>query len=438
MKKKLISALLIASMLMTTLIGCGASTTDVEETTNGEKIEEEVPDEKQTEVEVGKTTIHFWNAYTGSDGDILREFVKEFNETNEDGIVVEMDIMPGDTFNQKLPQAISTNTAPDVVLWGYDALGSYVEEGAFASVDDYWEKGNVPKDDFYPSVLELYNVDGVQYEIPFVAFGASYYYWNKDLFKAAGLDPEKPATTWDEVAEYARKITDASRNIYGIGVHSGDYQMTHAMIVGKGYGWYDEETNTSDLAEPAVMDVFKTVQNMVQVDKSSPMNVTGNEFDTLFANGQIGQYLNGPWLLNALRQSGVNFGVAVVPDGPVSLGSTGFAIPQNISEENKLAVYKFIDYMMSTEKVTEWSLRNGFPPVRMSVAESDEIKQDSILQVYAQGLETAVPRYVGATKVSTIVSEVIGPLCEQVYFGNADVEESCKKAAEQMNELLKE
>ena len=111
---------------------------------------------------------------------------------------------------------------------------------------------------------------------------------------------------------------------------------------------------------------------------------------------------------------------------------------ENISEENKLAVYKFIDYMMSTEKVTEWSLRNGFPPVRISVAESDEIKQDSILQVYAQGLETAVPKYVGATKVSTIVSEVVGPLCEQVYFGNADVEESCKKAAEQMNELLKE
>ena len=60
MKKKLISALIIASMLMTTLIGCGASTTDVGETTNDEKIEEEVPDEKQTEVEVGKTTIHFY------------------------------------------------------------------------------------------------------------------------------------------------------------------------------------------------------------------------------------------------------------------------------------------------------------------------------------------------------------------------------------------
>ena len=452
MRSKIVSAMLLVTMGITALAGCGTGgnadgtssavgSAAAEENSVESAAEQTVSSDagvSNEEVSFDGMTLYFWNAYTGSDGDILREYVEEFNETNEYGITVEMDIMPGDTFNQKLPQSISTDTAPDVVLWGYDALGSYVEEGAFAPLDDYWEKGNVPKDDFYSSILELYNIDGVQYQIPFVAYGASYYYWNKDLFEAAGLDPEKPGETWEEVMENAKKITDASNNIYGIGVPSGDYQLTHAMIVGKGYGWYDEETNTSDLAEPEVMEVFQMLQKVVQEDKSSPANVTGNEYDTLFANGQIGQYFNGPWLLNAIRESGVNFGVTVLPEGPVSLGSTGFAIPSTVSEERKLAVYKFIDYMMSEEKVKDWSLKHGFPPVRISVGEDPEITEDPTLQAYTQGLQTAVAKYVGSTKVSTILSEVVGPLCEEVYFGNADVEESCQKAAEQMNEMLAE
>lgn len=443
MKKRLVSIMIAAAMTVAALAGCGNNNS----AGTGSELQDAQEENQAEEADAGTAssdaaetgmTLYFWNSYTGSDGDILREYVKDFNAENEYGITVEMDIMPGDTFAQKLPQSITTNTAPDVVLWGYDALGSYVEEGAFQSMDDYWEKGNAPKDDFYPGILELYNMNGVQYEIPFVAFGATYYYWNKDLFEAAGLDPEQPGTTWEEVMEYAKKTTDASNNVYGIGVPSGDYQLTHAMIVGAGYGWYDEAANTSDLAQPEVMDIFGLLQKAVQEEKVSPMNVTGNEFDTLFANGQMGQYFNGPWLLNALRESGVNFGVTVLPEGPVSMGSTGFAIPSTVSEERKEAVYHFIDYMMSAEKVKDWSLRNGFPPVRISVAEDAEISGDPVLQAYSQGLETASAKYVGSTKISTIQSEVVGPLCEQIYFGNADVKESCEKAAEQMNSVLAE
>ncbi len=438
MKKNLICMLLTAAMVMVTLSGCGKGKTSDNAPSKAPAASSGAESEKGGTGAAKGTTLYFWNAYTGSDGDILREYVKDFNATNKDGITVEMDIMPGDTFNQKLPQSITTNSAPDVVIWGYDALGTYVKEGAFQSLDDYWEKGNVPKEDFYPNILDLYKINDVQYEIPFVAYGATYYYWNKDLFTAAGLDPEKPGTTWDEVMENAKKITDASKNIYGIAVPTGDFQLTHAMIVGAGYGWYDEKTNQSDLTQPKVMEVFTRLQKAVQVDKVSPVNVTGNEYDTLFANGQIGQYFNGPWLLNAIRESGVNFGVTVLPEGPVSMGSTGFAIPSTISEERKLAVYKFIDYMMSEAKVKEWSQKNGFPPVRISVAEDPEIAGDPILQAYSKGLETASARYVGSMKVSTIASEVVSPLCEEIYFGNADVEKSCKKAAEQMNEILKE
>lgn len=47
-------------------------------------------------------TIQFWNSFTGTDGDVLREIVDRFNEENEDGITVEMDIMPSDTLTEKV------------------------------------------------------------------------------------------------------------------------------------------------------------------------------------------------------------------------------------------------------------------------------------------------------------------------------------------------
>lgn len=51
-------------------------------------------------------TIQFWNSFTGTDGDVLREIVDRFNEENEDGITVEMDIMPSDTLTEKVAPAL--------------------------------------------------------------------------------------------------------------------------------------------------------------------------------------------------------------------------------------------------------------------------------------------------------------------------------------------
>ena len=67
-------------------------------------------------------------------------------------------------------------------------------------------------------------------------------YWNKDLFTAAGLDPDTPPATWDEWAEYATKLTDASKNVYGSGIsYDYAYQIAHIMQRFGGLAVTDED-----------------------------------------------------------------------------------------------------------------------------------------------------------------------------------------------------
>ena len=119
MKRKL--ALLMVSVLsVVSLAACGntaspmgSSETETSKTAGTEMTSAVTTSEAQSSVSAKGVTIQFWNSFTGSDGDILREIVDQYNKENQDGITINMDIMPGETLSEKLAPAITTGTAPD-------------------------------------------------------------------------------------------------------------------------------------------------------------------------------------------------------------------------------------------------------------------------------------------------------------------------------------
>ena len=80
-------------------------------------------DPQRSVIGVAKVTLTFWNGFTSSDGDILREIVDRFNQLHVGEIEIQMDIIPWEVMFQRLPPAIATNTAPSFILMGYDTLG---------------------------------------------------------------------------------------------------------------------------------------------------------------------------------------------------------------------------------------------------------------------------------------------------------------------------
>lgn len=441
MKRKRILALLLAMALMAPLAACGAAGSPDQSSAQASTSESSQAPTQSASDKSGAITLQFWNGLTGPDGPVLQDYVNEFNQSNKDGITISMNIIPWANFMQKLPQSIATGTAPDFVIMVGDMLGLYTSNGSYQPMDDYFTLGNTPKDKFTAESLALFNLDGVQWSLPQALYGPAYYYWNKDLFKKAGLDPEKPPETYDQIIEAAKKLTDPKTGTYGLGLPIQDNRLINQMILSEtGYTYFDETTKKGNMEKPEVQALLTKLQSVIKTNKISPPSVSGAEMDHLALTGQLAQYMNGPWMLDGFRQSGLNFGVKSIPSGakgPVgTVEGAGFAVLKDTSEANKKAVYKFLDFYYSDEKAVDWALKNGNPPFLKPVIENDKIKSDPYASEFVKSMQYGKPHFVGYKTMPQITSDVLNPLFENVFYGGANVATATKDADAAMEKIL--
>jgi multiple sugar transport system substrate-binding protein len=282
-------------------------------------------------------------------------------------------------------------------------------------------------------------LSGKQYMLPMQVFYIVFY-WNKDLFKAAGLDPNQPPKTLQQLSDYAVKLTDASNGQYGLGIPVKTAPATFASQVwGNGGDFVDLKTKKSLLDSPANLKTYSFLADLVANKKVSPQSITGPELDNLMISGKLGMYMNGPWLINGLRGNKINFGIALPPAGSAGnatiLDGSTFYIPKTTKAAEKAAVYEFLKYWESPEIVKEWSMRNGFPPYLKAVLQDPQVKADPVLsQMLSFG--SVGRQFLPNLKTSSnITSDVLWPLVEQVTTG-ADVASSLKAASQQIDSLL--
>lgn len=388
----------------------------------------------------GNVIITFWNAFTGSDGDTLKAIVADYNKSNTDNVVVQMDIMSGDVFGQKVPPAIATNTAPSLIALGSADTLTYSRQGSIEDLSDFFTATGVDKNDFTTSSLALGTVDGKQMGIPMQMFDSTNMYWNKDLFKAAGLDPEKPPTTFDELATMAQKLTDASKNQYGFGMCASAAPQFYAVFIkGNGGDVVDSKTNKSVLNSPQNLKTFDYLHTLAFTDKVTPKSTGGVAMDNLMQSGQIAIYFDGPWLIPGLKSHNINFGIAQVPSGSSSAfaiaDGTLFAIPKGTDDAHKKAVYAFLKYWNSTANGKRWSKSIGFPPYLKSVINDPEIKADATISKLAENAQIAQPWLPGLQTAGRIDGNVLFPLIEQLQ-NDVNVNDAVNKASQQVDAAL--
>lgn len=447
MKKKLVSVLLSAAMCISLLAGCGGSGAEKQEAadapadasadTSGEAQAADAPADSQDTASGEKITLEFWNVFTGSDGDILREIVDNYNKTNTDNIEIQMDIMPNDQLQQKLPAAIATGTAPDFVLFGVENIAPYVSNDSLEDISDFWDVTGADKSNILENVLELSHVDGKLYGAP-MQYNVSYLYWNKDLFKEAGLDPEKAPATLEELTEYAVKLTNPDKNQFGLALPTSVTYMQ--FLWANGGDADDPDTNTNLLDSAENLETLEWLQDLCVNKKVSPDNITGPEADTMLQAGQIAMYMSGPWQINGLRAQGINFGIAPCVAGSAGAfspaGGCSYVIPKGTEESHKLAAYKFMQYWLTDDVLKEWSQRNGFPVWSKTLMEDPEIQEDEVLSAISKATEIGRSYNLGYSLASQIDNDVMIPLFEKVMTGAATPEDALKEASAAMDSVL--
>ena len=170
MKKRLLACMLAGVMAVSALAGCGSTgnggqeqsaAPEAESAENTEEAEAPTEDNAEAETNNGeKTVITFWNGFTGSDRETLEALVKEYNETNDKNIEVQMDIMPWDSFYQKLATALPVGEGPDILAMATERIGSYADPGALAAVDDIYSSGIVDETVVPETLKENLKYDG--------------------------------------------------------------------------------------------------------------------------------------------------------------------------------------------------------------------------------------------------------------------------------------
>ena len=382
-------------------------------------------------------TIQFWNSWTGADGELLTELVDEFNETNDSGITIEMDIMPSNDMSQKLATSVGAGTAAPLLLYNTAIKFSYGKEGELMNIDGIFERTNLKKEDFDAEVLKLGEFDGTDYFIPMQA-STYYFFWNKDLFEEAGLDPETPPATWDEYEEIAVKLTDPDRNIYGSGTQ---YNSSYIQMCGlRNYGGEmitsnGDGTFTYNLADNEGYAKYLGIMAGLIGNGQGTMEGGG---DDLFRAGQAGMLVSGPWLLTGVKESGINYGIALMPGGDAGaynpLMGAGFTILEKAGEEEKAAACKFIEWWFMGNDKTEktaalrWSTEIGYPAFYAPIKEEEEYKSNNDIVVMSGYGDSAV-QFTPVDYPQTVAfgADVVAPLMENVCNGG-DITQALKDA----------
>lgn len=456
-KWKKIVALGLASVMMVSVTACGSNGTSgaADEKAADAAGKAETAGNKTADANAGEAaselaasgdgaTITFWNSFTGSDGDMLVELVNRFNEENSYGITVDMDI--SSDFDSQLSTAFAAGTGPTMILASSAyrfTYGDYMQD-----ISDVFDKTQLSKDDFIQSYLDYCSEGNSLYFVPFQVVGY-YMYWNKDLFEAAGLNPETPPATWDEWEEYASKITDESKNVYGSGISYGyGYQIAHIIQRFGGLTVTDDNGNwKANFADNAgYIDFLNMYKNLV-TNGDNPLEA---DTDSMMSAGQIGMTVGGPWVTAGLDTAGVNYGIGLIPQGAAgdmnSVEVLGFSVTTQASDVEKEAAYRFIEWW-NTENAAgsspalEWSLANGFPAYTYSVQNKDAYKESAKLSAMSKANPDAPTDFLVDSSfpgINAVVGEVIPEMINAVAFSDTAVEDVLANAQTQTEAIIGE
>jgi sn-glycerol 3-phosphate transport system substrate-binding protein len=231
---------------------------------------------------------------------------------------------------------------------------------------------------FYPALMANGQIEGQTWGIPFQRSTIVAYY-NKDLFRAAGLDPESPPTTWDEMIEMGKALTNDDQ--YGIMIPSTGYPywMFQALAIQNGKEVMSHDGLTTYFDDPTVVETLEFWKSLSHEHGIMPEGTV--EWGTLrqaFLEGQTAIMWHSTGNLTAVKKNAsFDFGVAELPAN-VRLGSpTGggnFYIFKDTSDEERAAAMKLIEFMTSPEQAAEWSIATGYMGVSPAAYETDALK----------------------------------------------------------------
>lgn len=425
-KRKIMAISLSALMAAGVFAGCGTESSESDETkTEGSKKELTVWTRDSTVAAV-KSAAEKYNA-------------------KQDEVTVTVVEQPATQMSDQLSLALSSGEAPDIVSLDCTKVPYFASIGAFADITEQYENLEY-KDTFSEGMIKSGQLDGKTYAVPF-APDVSVLLYNKDHYTEAGLDPETPPATWDELIEYSQKLTTGDRYGYVYaGGDAGGHMFTFMPYVWNNGGEVlSEDGKTCELGEEnavAALSMFNDLTNKYKVTPPSVTTYSWNEAQDAFLTGKASQVVLGSAAIYSFingDNGDINWGACLLPKGPNGTEYASFSGGDSIGITSQCedvdAAWDFIQYGLSEEVQVEELAKGGLLPARSDFFDNEYFNSTPEYQVLKEALE------VGHTPVSVKYDEMYVPILEAMQKclnGEKTPEKAFQDAAEAINEIMKD
>lgn len=385
-------------------------------------------------------TITYWQYYYESKVKLMDELIQKFEAANP-GIKVEQVTFPYESYNQKVAASIPAGEGPDVINLFYGWLPMYVKAGYLQElpVTDF-NKAFFEKN-FYPFVADSVDFGGKYYSVP-TAVRTLALIWNKKLFKEAGLDPNVPPKTLEELEVFAKKLSkyDGQGNLIQAGLAMQPTGQGHNWLREVLFRQFGNTPYSSDYRKVTYADAngvaaFKWYIDRIVKDKVGYPNFATDDV-TAFKAGKAAMNIDGSFriaTLNAVKD--LEWGVSELPSYKgVKSNYASFwthAIVSGTSGKKLDASIKFLKYITSPEVQVLWLQRVGELPATPSLSES--YKNDPVISPFLKGLAYAhASQFVDEAGQRTVLVDAV----DEVYLKKVDPAVALKNAADKEQALI--
>ncbi len=391
----------------------------------------------------GPIELRMNTLFHGGDAQAMQMIVEEFNSVHDD---IQIDLTQGSwtEYFAQLNNAVIAGEAPDIGIALnfrlhdiYPALTPLNDSPAGNLLDTYGFRRN----DYVEEVWDLATFDGNQYAIPLDNTMLGIYY-NKDLFREAGLDPENPPQTMEEFVHAANALRDAGYYAF----HPGAYgqarwyrRMWYVNLWQMGGELLDGERAAFD------NELGREALEALVAVPARGWNEPGTNGAAQFDAGELGMLMNGTWHYLDMANVDFEWGMMGVPrwfDNRHTWGSNHYlVIPKQSgsdAERRVDAAAQAIQWM--SENSHTWGIYGGHVPLRRSALENPELRNSDTWEkslgmftdMAFSGVYKPLPNHPSINEINAAIE----PYIEQAYNGTMDVNTAISRAAADVNAVL--
>jgi multiple sugar transport system substrate-binding protein len=376
-------------------------------------------------------------------GKHMGERAQEFEA--QTGIQVNLVEVEWDTMVNKQAVALKAKEPTfDIVDCGSFMLPEYVPGGLYADISDMYTAAERAK--FMDGMLDAVSIRGKLYAAPLMASWTIMFY-NSEMFENAGLDPNKPPRTWDEMVAYGKKLQGPTIYAIADSLAQGEQATCAFFRWAKSAGAKISEFRGGKvrwlLDSPECAQALQFMQKMMKEGTMDPGSPTyyQQQIADLFGKGQASMLVNWDMMQLAFNNpeqtpyAGKIFPAAMPGAKPGLSGSIEgheyLAVPA--FSQHKAAAKRFIKFLQSTEVQKKRAIEDGQTPVLKELFKDPDIKKVINLDVVFQSAagcyyRPAVPEY-------TQCSDVISAELQNALVMNKDVKKALQDANAKCNKL---